>query len=130
ESGVVVSQHHYLPFGEERPVPASPDPTLNRRAFTGHERDPESGLDYMVARYYGSSFARFMSPDPSPPHIVDPQTFNQYIYAGNNPIRFVDPDGRDFYLKCKGKDSNTCQGGHAGSMVKGKNGKEHFEATV
>jgi RHS repeat-associated protein len=31
--------------------------------FTGKERDTETGLDYFGARYYGSSLARFVSPD-------------------------------------------------------------------
>jgi len=33
------------------------------RKFTGKEQDSESGLDNFGARYYGSSFGRFMTPD-------------------------------------------------------------------
>lgn len=32
--------------------------------ITGKERDSETGLDYFGARYYGSTTARFLSPDP------------------------------------------------------------------
>jgi RHS repeat-associated protein len=103
ESGATVSQHHYLPFGEERPVPASPDPTLNRRALTGHERDTESGLDYMMARYYSSSMPRFISPDPLGGQLVDPQSLNKYTYARNNPLNLIDPTG---LYTCK--DSKDC----------------------
>jgi len=57
--------------------------------FTGKERDAESGLDNFVARYYGSSLGRFMTPDldnvlDDPPAPLpygdrhDPQTLNLY----------------------------------------------------
>jgi RHS repeat-associated protein len=124
-----------MPFGDEKPMATRA--SSNRSYFTGHERDVESatddnpdGLDYMMARYYSSGLGRFMSPDPLPGHMLDPQTLNRYVYAGNNPIRFTDPTGLDFYLKCKGKDSDTCQGGHAGTTTTDKNGNKHFEATV
>ena len=28
-------------------------------------------------------------------HLVNPQTLNRYAFSVNNPLRFVDPDGRD-----------------------------------
>ncbi|MFQ5719726.1 MAG: hypothetical protein ACE5IK_09255, partial [Acidobacteriota bacterium] len=51
EAGFVVSQHKYLPFGEEYPASGGASP--NTHKFTGHERDRSTGLDYMYARYYG-----------------------------------------------------------------------------
>ncbi len=35
-----------------------------RQKFTSKERDNETGLDYFLARYYGSTAGRFMSIDP------------------------------------------------------------------
>lgn len=66
--------------------------------FTAKERDSESGLDNFGARYMGSSLGRFMSPDPKhiSAHLSDPQSFNRYAYARNNPLLYVDPDGKDF----------------------------------
>jgi RHS repeat-associated protein len=63
--------------------------------FTGKERDSESGLDNFGARYNASSLGRFMSPDPlmASAHVGDPQSWNRYTYALNNPLRFIDPDG-------------------------------------
>jgi RHS repeat-associated protein len=63
---------------------------------TGKERDPESGLDYFLARYYSSAYGRFVTIDPlsrsaSPPL---PQTWNRYTYTLNNPLKFVDPTGQ------------------------------------
>ena len=91
-SGNVISQHHYMPFGEEIPFVAQG--TTNKRQFTGHERDAESGLDYMLARYYSSSLARFMAVDPgNDTRLENPQSWNKYTYVRNNPIAYVDPYG-------------------------------------
>ena len=93
DTGAIVATHHYLPFGEERPTGV--DPTLNTKAFTGHERDGETGLDYMLARYYSSSLARFMAVDPgNDTQLEDPQSWNRYSYTRNNPLRYTDPDGK------------------------------------
>jgi len=72
--------------------------------FTGKERDSESGLDNFGARYDSSSMGRFMSPDPLiraglPLDTHDPQSWNMYAYARNNPLRYTDPDGTN-YLVC------------------------------
>jgi RHS repeat-associated protein len=91
-NGVVQARHHFLPFGEERPAPY--EQTLNNRAFTGHERDGDTGLDYMLARYYSSSLARFMAVDPGDSvEEEDPQSWNRYSYTKNNPLKYNDPDG-------------------------------------
>jgi RHS repeat-associated protein len=61
----------------------------------GKERDAESGLDYFGARYYASSMGRFMSPDPllNSGRPDNPQTWNRYTYALNNPLIVTDPTG-------------------------------------
>jgi RHS repeat-associated protein len=63
--------------------------------FTGKERDAESGNDYFLARYFGSSMGRFLSPDAfyHDSHVADPQSWNEYSYARNNPLRYTDPTG-------------------------------------
>lgn len=69
---------------------------FSRYRYTAKKRDTESGLDYFGARYYASSMGRFMSPDPSGiaySNPTNPQSFNLYSYALNNPLRFVDPTG-------------------------------------
>ncbi|MGB2593163.1 MAG: RHS repeat-associated core domain-containing protein, partial [Candidatus Acidiferrum sp.] len=67
----------------------------NVNHFTGKERDFESGLDNFGARFNSSSLGRFMSPDPTfeSAFRVDPQTWNRYAYALNDPLRYTDPDG-------------------------------------
>ena len=65
--------------------------------FTGKERDYESGLDNFGARYDASSMGRFMSPDDfwKDSHVGDPQSWNKYAYARNNPLRYVDLNGEN-----------------------------------
>ncbi|MBU7038294.1 MAG: RHS repeat-associated core domain-containing protein [Theionarchaea archaeon] len=62
--------------------------------FTGRERD-ETGLYYFGARYYDPDLGRFITRDLSGGYMKAPQTLNRYAYCLNNPLKFVDPDGRD-----------------------------------
>jgi RHS repeat-associated protein len=94
------------------------------------ERDSESGLDNFGARYNSSNMGRFMSPDPMGGHPQDPQTLNRYAYVRNNPLNLTDPTGLDFYLRCSGKDSDTCQGGRVGTTTTDDEGRKTFTATV
>lgn len=75
--------------------------------FTGKERDGETGLDFFGARYLSSAQGRFTSPDPlmASAKTSNPQTWNRYAYALNNPLRFVDPDGMEVPESCS-KDQN------------------------
>ena len=65
--------------------------------FTGKERDYESGLqlDYFGARYFSTAQGKFTTTDPSMLSAVkaNPQSWNRYPYALNNPLRYVDPNG-------------------------------------
>jgi RHS repeat-associated protein len=105
--GEVISTHDYFPFGQE----IAPMVDYNTHLFTGHERDAETGLDYMMARYYNQGTARFISSDPLGGYWDRPSTLNRYAYAANNPLKYVDPNGLDFYLvdnkgnKVKGGDA-------------------------
>jgi RHS repeat-associated protein len=100
-TGNVVSEHAYLPFGEEIP-PSSHNSVLNSsnnsHRFTGHERDSETGLDYMMARYYQATLGRFLSVDPGESvRQENGQSWNRYAYVNNNPVGSTDPDGRCEY---------------------------------
>jgi RHS repeat-associated protein len=86
--------------------------------FTGKELDAETGLYYYGARYLDPRTSRWISGDPAlgeyiPGAPVDEEAkkrnqnlpggggiFNlvnlhMYHYAGNNPVKYVDPDGRE-----------------------------------
>jgi RHS repeat-associated protein len=97
-AGHKIGSHAYWPFGEEwTPGGLQQGAPLK---FTGHERDadPSGGaapLDYMHARYYGPAWGRFLSVDPAGnDNTADPQKWNRYLYARDNPLKFTDADGR------------------------------------
>jgi RHS repeat-associated protein len=75
---------------------------------TGKERDSESGLDNFGARYNSSSLGRFMSPDPDNAGAIyaNPQSWNGYAYALNNPVRNIDPYGTNVLVCVDGQ--STC----------------------
>lgn len=93
-TGGILDQSDFYPFGGEHVITSS---SGNTYKFTGKERDSESNLDNFGARYSSSTIGRFMSPDPKSAisHILDPQTFNRYAYTRDNPLVYVDPNGRD-----------------------------------
>ncbi|HET6979059.1 MAG TPA: RHS repeat-associated core domain-containing protein [Pyrinomonadaceae bacterium] len=103
-SAGVVSRHDYMPFGEE--IGSGVGGRTSgmgfsvadgvRQKFTQKERDLETGLDYFLARYYSSTQGRFTSVDPSGRSIKssNPQTWNRYIYTSNNPLVYIDPNGK------------------------------------
>ncbi len=87
----------YYPFGRSLRTWSYTAAKALRYQSTGHERDRETGLDYRLARFYDSDAGRFLSVDP----IVK---FHESPYAAmaNNPIWFIDPDGRDTVEVFKG----------------------------
>jgi RHS repeat-associated protein len=120
-----VSRHDYLPFGEELFAGTGGRTTAQgytasdnvRQKFTKYERDAETGLDYAQARMFAYSQGRFTSPDPykivaevqneTDPdrassmlnaYLVQPQQWNQYTYAINNPLKYIDPTGETIVL--------------------------------
>ncbi len=66
----------------------------NPMGFTGHVNDADTGLVYMQQRYYDPIAGRFLSVDPVVTDWDSGSSFNRYVYAQNNPYKYVDPDGR------------------------------------
>ncbi|MDR3565629.1 MAG: RHS repeat-associated core domain-containing protein, partial [Negativicutes bacterium] len=89
-TGNVVQSVFYYPYGETRVNTGTVD--LHYK-FTGKEIDRESGLYYYGARYYDPVIGRFISPDSVVQSPGDPQMFNRYSYARNNPLYYTDPSG-------------------------------------
>ena len=93
-SGAVAQSCTDTPYGMNL---ACNPPDISPMHFTGKQRDYETGLDNFGARYFGggNNLGRFMSPDVfyKDSHVADPQSWNEYAYARNNPLRYVDPNG-------------------------------------
>jgi len=60
--------------------------------FTGKEKDSETGYYYFGARYYNSDLSLWLSVDPMSDQNPN---ISPYHYCHWNPMRIVDPDGRD-----------------------------------
>jgi RHS repeat-associated protein len=90
--GAVIESNRTLPFGELWEDNAN---SANVRKFTTYDRDPDTGLDYAMARHYSSKEGRFLSPDPG--HVGadpgNPQSWNAYVYVLNDPTNSTDPTG-------------------------------------
>jgi RHS repeat-associated protein len=118
-----VLRHDYLPFGEDT-QPLTGDPMR----FAGKELDPESALMNFEARYYRNTWGRFTQVDPV--HVdaalFDPQQWNRYAYARNNPLAYGDPTGLDVtcavstgekpQMTCSDGATVTASGGTAGPI--------------
>ncbi|QQR84153.1 DNRLRE domain-containing protein [Candidatus Peregrinibacteria bacterium] len=91
-SGNDIKQMEYAPFGE---VMGASGPGDTKYQFTGQEYDPESELVYMNARYYSPSLGRFIQKDPVIGYEGNALSWNPYVYANNNPLRYNDPTGMD-----------------------------------
>ena len=79
----------YTPFG----TPHQEVSGGGNRTFAGHPRDDVTGLVYMKARWHSPETGTFLSVDPLVPNQTDPQAYNAYAYARNNPIARIDPQG-------------------------------------
>ncbi|MBD9598140.1 RHS repeat-associated core domain-containing protein, partial [Ensifer sp. ENS05] len=88
-SGNLVEQNGYAAYGE-------PTNTAMRtqKGYIGERFDPETGLQYLNARYYDPKFGRFISPDDWDPTKPGVGT-NRYAYAENDPINKSDPNGHN-----------------------------------
>ena len=62
--------------------------------FTGKIYNEETGLMYFGARFYDPQLGRFITEDPADPDLSKAYSLNRYTYAWNNPMLWVDPDGR------------------------------------
>ena len=88
-SGTVVWQAAYSPFGKAEIVN---DTVTNNLRFPGQFYDAESGLYYNFHRYYDPETGRYITADP----IGLRGGINLYSYVQNNPVNWIDPEGRSW----------------------------------
>ncbi|WP_230514344.1 polymorphic toxin-type HINT domain-containing protein [Salinispora arenicola] len=80
-----------LPYGEKRATTTGAWPIGLDKGFLGGTQDP-TGLTHLNAREYDPTLGRFISVDPIM-DLTDPQQWNGYAYANNNPVTYSDPSG-------------------------------------
>jgi RHS repeat-associated protein len=88
-SNQALTQRRFDPFGRPRGNPAGV--WTGEKGFVGGTRDPD-GLTHLGARDYDPDTGRFISVDPVF-DLSDPQSWNGYTYADNNPATLSDPMG-------------------------------------
>jgi len=81
---------NYQPFGVDSGLSGSEE-----FRYTSKPSDDATGLYYFGARYYDPTIGRFITEDPHPGSLSDPQSLNRYVYCRNNPHKYTDPDGRE-----------------------------------
>ena len=87
-----ITQHtEYIAFGEVLFEEHSTSKTMPY-LFNGKELDSETNLTYFGARYLDMKTSLWLNTDPLAEKY--PET-SPYTYTLNNPIKFIDPDGRD-----------------------------------
>lgn len=90
-----------LPYGETMAEQKGSGYYQNAYKFNGKELDEETGLYYYGARYMDPKLSIWLSVDPLAEEFP---SWSPYNFVMNNPLRFIDPDGRaplDWYQNNK-----------------------------
>jgi RHS repeat-associated protein len=103
-TGTVCYNADFYPYGGEQ---ALINTCPQNYKFEGKERDAETTNDDFGARFYSSTYGRFLSadwsaiPEPVPyANLTNPQTLNLYAMVSDNPETFADLDGH-VWLPCQ-----------------------------
>ena len=101
--GTIEQTTHYYPYGGT--LTHSTNQGVQKYKYNGKEFDRTHGLDWYdySARQYDPASGRFTSMDPLCEKYYN---ISPYSYCAGNPIRYVDPDGRDA-IAIIDKDNNT-----------------------
>jgi len=93
-SGGIVQANNYYPYGASYADTLTQyDQHIQPYKYNGKELDRIMGLDYYdySARFYDPIQIRFITMDPLAERYYG---VSPYVYALNNPIKYVDPDGQ------------------------------------
>ncbi len=94
QTGVVEETNHYYPFGGL----FANDNGVQPYKYNGKELDSTNGMnlyDY-GARMYDPTLGRFTTMDPMAEKYY---SVSPYAYCGNEPVRRIDPDGKDWRVQ-------------------------------
>jgi RHS repeat-associated protein len=95
----VMARYGYGPFGEVL-YEEGPSSSEYDRLFNGKPRDAISSLRYYGARYYDPLTLTWTQRDPDYGYVpekglAEPRRMSPYAFSLNDPLIYVDPDGRD-----------------------------------
>ena len=95
-SGTSVVSYTYDAWGNPESITGSMASTLgaaNPFRYRGYYYDTESGLYYLMSRYYDPVVGRFLNADGILAANGDLLSFNLFTYCSNNPTNLADPAG-------------------------------------
>ncbi len=120
--GSGVTRADYGPFGQ--PLTSNGSVALQGKGWINERFDPETGLQYLNARYYDPLLARFLTPDSWDPDLpgVD---INRYAYVGNDPVNGSDANGHSSFSD---DDGGWAAHGGGGGEYNGGLGSAHSSA--
>lgn len=72
---------------------------INPFRYRSYYYDKETKLYYLNNRYYNPLIGRFINADPIIGSNEDIISYNLYVYASNNPVNNIDPDGLGIFKK-------------------------------
>ncbi|PZQ98796.1 MAG: hypothetical protein DI539_29020, partial [Flavobacterium psychrophilum] len=91
-SAEALEENSYYPFGVKQQTPAiGVSNPAYKYQYNGKELQEETGWNDYGARMYMSDIGRWGVVDPL---AETSRRYSPYAYALNNPMRFIDPDGR------------------------------------
>ena len=93
-NGRLLEENDYYAFGHRHSRSEQAQSSANRFKYNGKELQTVGGLGYLDygARMYDQSLGRWFTTDPLSEKYYG---LSPYVYCGNNPLRYVDPDGRE-----------------------------------
>ncbi|KXX69419.1 DUF6443 domain-containing protein [Flammeovirga sp. SJP92] len=90
----IVQENHYYPFGMGMTGLEKKGTPDHKFQYNGKEKMADIGFYDYGARHYEVSLGRWFAIDP---HAENYLNISPYTYALDNPIYFIDPDGKDVY---------------------------------
>ena len=92
-AGNVVAGYTYDPFGRMTGITGGTIATNNPWRYRSAYLDGTS-LYHLGERYYDPTAGRFTQQD-SHYNPIDPKSWNRYVYTGDDPVNYSDPNGTD-----------------------------------
>jgi len=137
KNGKPLARYVYEPYGKINPYLTNLDLDKNQYFYkgkfyyTGMEWEEELQLYNFKARYYDPYTMRFIQPDPVHTERQGFDNYDRYSYVNNNPVNFVDPDGRSFEMLglCSAM-MHISKCIHMGNEIMGKGKKKGGDPTL